>query len=75
MTYGIFAIEDYVAHKFIHLFTEDNSATALRSFRQWCQKIGDCKDFRLWYCGTWDIYTGDVQGFAENELVIEGTAI
>lgn len=72
MNYGMFAIEDYVAHKFIHIFSEDNTATAMRSFRAWCEKVGNAKDFRLWYCGTWNAYSGELEGFAENELVIEG---
>lgn len=73
MRYGLYTIEDVIARRHIHIFSEDNDATAMRTFRKWCDQVGsDAKDFRLWRAATWDIYSGELDVEIAPYVVVEG---
>lgn len=75
MTYGVYSIQDIVANKHVQLFTEDNDATAMRTFRRGCESVSSPKDLRLWRVGTWDIYKGTISHeYGDDYIVIEGGA-
>lgn len=75
MKYGVYSIQDIVANKHVQLFTEDNDATAMRTFKRAMESQPNAKDIRLWRVGTWDIYEGTItHEYGDDYMVIEGDA-
>lgn len=62
MTFSVYVIRDELTDKFVHLFIEDNDATAQRAFFAWCKKIPQPENYHLHYAGTWNDWSGEVIG-------------
>lgn len=75
MTFGVYSVQDVVANKHVQLFTDDNDATAMRTFRRAMENVPNPRDIRLWRVGTWDIYKGVItHEYGDDYMVVEGDA-
>lgn len=62
MNYSIYVIRDELTDKFVHLFVEDNDATAQRSFFAWCKQIPQPENYHLHFAGFWNNQSGEIDG-------------
>lgn len=74
MTFQIYAIKD-VCTRFVHLFVEDNDATATRLFKSWCYGKFKCEDYELWHIGSWDTDSGYITAKKKIDFMCDGSDI
>lgn len=65
MNFGVYCIFDHVSEKHIHLFVEDNDATAVRLLNSWFEHLPENQrsDYTLVCIGSWNSGTGMLLDF------------
>lgn len=71
MKFGVYVIFDTLSYRYLHLFVEDNDATAQRAFYAWCNNVPQPADYKLYRAGDWNTNSGEIEGFAP-EFVCDG---
>lgn len=62
MTFQLYVVYDKLAEKYVHLFVEDNDATAQRVFGAWVDSMPMPESFVLYNAGFWHNDSGLVEG-------------
>lgn len=74
MTFQLYGIKD-VCTRFVHMFVEDNDATATRLFKSWTQGKYAADNYELWHLGAWDTQTGIITPIKKMEFLCDGSEV